>query len=203
MTAYNHAEFHLTHKRAQITDEERRLIDEAIARGKVQTIPTGQSGIEAEEYIWQGDPNNEHSFGALVLKNPMTREEAVAKYKNKIFKANRGPKKRQNQEVAKRRHRVRELALHGMPKKEIAEVLGKPVRTIKNDFGYLQENDLLPKFTGSASGLSVDQIEERRAKVKALLAENVTQREIAARLGFGFGAIQNDIRVMRERGELS
>ena len=137
MKIYNHSEFNLTKKRAAITDEERRLIDEAIAEGRVQRIPERTSGMD-DELVWEGDPNR-HGIGRLVLKNPRTRAETLQRHKNKMFNRNRPEYAR----ITQRRAEVARLTRQGMLIRDIAATLGISISMVKNDREYLRKTGKL------------------------------------------------------------
>lgn len=53
----------------RISDDERRLIDEAIARGVMKVIPQGQSGLPIEPMSWREATNR--TFAALKKTNDL------------------------------------------------------------------------------------------------------------------------------------
>ncbi|MGB1214800.1 MAG: helix-turn-helix domain-containing protein [Pikeienuella sp.] len=142
---YNHAEFNLTHQRSEITDEERRLIDEAVSAGMVRKIPTGASAFE-EEYVWKGRVNDPSYVGTLVSKNPLTlkernrrrREAAIRleKHRAKFRKTDR--QIADAARISARREQVLELILAGRNQAEIAREVGFCARTIRQDRAWLR-----------------------------------------------------------------
>jgi predicted transcriptional regulator len=193
MTKYNHAEFSLeSNKRIPVTDEERRLIDEAVAAGNVQKIPTGKSALD-DEYIW--GKTTRGTFG-LVLKNPLTRAEALAKFKKRA-----GSSVKTADRVVERRAEVLRLTREGFTAKVIAEFLGCSSAAVKKDRKYWQDNNELPKLS-SSGGLSQDDIQQRREKVLKLIKAGMSHSQIADHLGVGKGAVSNDRVVLKAEGKL-
>lgn len=193
MTKYNHAEFSLeSNKRVPVTDEERRLIDEAVAAGKVQKIPTGKSALD-DEYIW--GKTTRGSFG-LVLKNPLTRAEALAKFKTRL-----GSSVRTDPRVVERRAEVLRLTREGFSARVIADFLGCSSSAVKKDREYWQNSDQLPKLS-SSGGLSKADIQQRREKVLELIKAGMSHSQIADHLGVGKGAVSNDRVVLKAEGKL-
>lgn len=99
-----------------LTPEERRLIDTAIARGRVRRIPRGVSGLQ--RYRWKD--------GDLVA---IEGGAAHAGRKRRQSRAHRG--------VQARRAQVRVLFDRGLTGPAIAEALGVDLRTIYNDVAKL------------------------------------------------------------------
>jgi DNA-binding CsgD family transcriptional regulator len=193
MTKYNHAEFSLeSNKRIPVTDEERRLIDEAVAAGKVQKIPTGKSALD-EEYIW--GKTTRGSFG-LVLKNPLTRAEALAKFKKRV-----GSSVKTDPRVVDRRAEVLRLTREGFTAQVIADFLGCSKAAVKNDRNHWQSRGELPKLS-SSGGQSQEDVQQRRAEVLTLIKSGLTNRQIAERLGVGKGAVAGDRVVLKAEGKL-
>ncbi|WP_171232186.1 helix-turn-helix domain-containing protein [Ruegeria sp. HKCCA4812] len=193
MTAYNHAEFSIENsKRVPLTDEERRLIDEEVAAGRVQKIPTGKSALD-EEYIWG---KTARGYEGLVRKNPLTRAEALAKFKKRL-----GSSVRIDARVAERRAEVLRLTREGFTAQVIADFLGCSSAAVKKDRKYWQDNNELPKLS-SSGGLSQDDIQQRRAKVLEMIKAGMSHSQIAAHLGVGKGAVANDRAVLRAEGKL-
>lgn len=195
MTKYNHAEFNLTKTRATISDEERRLIDEAVASGKVQKIQQGKSALHID-YVWEGDKTH-HGVGKLVMKDPLTPEETRARW-NGRYNAPRKPVP----EIAARRAEVLRLTNAGYTAAQIAEALQCSKPKVNNDRKYWQDKGKLPLLSGGAPGLSKKDIEARRKKVVKLIKAKVPYRKIAEQLGVGVGAIYNDVQVLKSEGRL-
>lgn len=194
MSKYNHAEFSLTNKRAAVTDEERRLIDAAVAAGKVQKVPTGKTTLEPE-YIWGRDSKGKEG---LVLKNPISRAQALENYKSRLcISRNRTPDPR----IAKRRAEVLRLSLEGYSAPQIAEHLCCHKVTIRNDRRYLQKKGDLPKLSSSPLGIFAKDIDNRREQVAKLYAQGVSLRAMGEMFGVSKTAIQADVKILKSEGK--
>lgn len=189
MTAYNHAEFNLTKKRDEISADERRMIDAAIAKGKTQTIPQGKSGLD-EDLIWKGDPDNPYSFGQLVPKVPVTRAEALAKMKRASWS-----RRNINPALANRRNRVEELSNQNMTAKEIAAAIGCTETNVKNDRKWLRTKGRDLKPVKAFKGTNPE-IQARRDWILKLINEGKTQGEICKITGLPRSKVQNDREAM-------
>lgn len=197
MTKYNHAEFNLTHTRAEIDAEERRLIDEAVAAGRVEKVPTGRMATHTE-FVWQGDADH-HGIGKLVPKEPMTRAEALAKFKSQ----NVGRRFTQaDPRIVHRRAEVLRLTREGYAAPVIAECLGVNAPTVKRDREHWRKKGELPKLSSGSNGKSVEAIGERRERVLALLIEGKTSQEIADELGETKPSIMSDRLALRVAGRI-
>ena len=200
MNAFNHEQFYPTEKRAKIDDEERRLIDEAIAAGRVQTIPQGKSAL-AEEYVWQGDRSH-YGVGNLVPKNPLTRAEALAK-----FKAHHNPPRQKNPAVAHRQAEVLRLTEEGYTESEITAALKKvgincSSTTVKNDRAQLKKKGKLGNLSSGANGVRAKALEDRRQRVLGLIQSGMSNPEVAAELGITHPAVISDRKNLIQRGLL-
>ncbi len=194
MTAYNHAEFHLTGTRATIDDEERRLIDEALAEGKAQKIPTGKSAF-AEEYVWRGSEDS--YIGRLEPKNPLTRQEALARYK-----AQNGRPQKENPRITHRRAEVLRLTNEGYSAPEISQALGCSAAQVKKDRESLQSKGKLQKLSSGANGRTVTEIQDRRKAVLKLIKAGKTNRQVAEQLGETIGSVRSDRVELIKAGKL-
>ena len=103
-----------------LTTEERRLIDEAVAEGRVQKIPTGVSGL-ALQIMW------DQQKGALRYVDEDAAKGRLVTYH----------KPRKNPDVAERREKVRRRFLMGMSSVEIAADLGIPANIVTADASRL------------------------------------------------------------------
>lgn len=149
------SEFSLNSNRAEITDEERRLIDEAVSAGMVRKIPTGVSALE-EEYVWKGRVNDPSYVGTLVSKNPLTlkernrrrREAAIRleKHRAKFRKTDR--QIADEARISARREKVLKLFLAGKKQAEVAREVGFCARTIRQDRAWLRSEGRLEQAGG-------------------------------------------------------
>ncbi len=195
MNAYNHAEFSLTHKRSEVDANERQLIDEAIAAGKVQKIPQGKSAF-TEDYVWEGDKNNPHGFGKLVPVNPMTLQERRKKF-NKNFTTQR----KKCPEIEFRRKEVLRLVNEGYTGPEIAKYLGLNRKTVQGYRADLVKRGLLEKCVPGGT-MSQSQLDRRREKVRELVLAGHTNAQIAEALSCGKSAVAADRLSLRQAGKL-
>lgn len=192
MSKHNHADFN---KRATIDDEERRLIDAAVAAGKVQKIPQGKSALDVE-YVWEGDEKH-HGVGKLVMTTPLSPEEVRARW-NGRYSAMRKPVPA----IVARRAEVLRLTNEGFKAAAIAEFLQCSEAKVNNDRKFWQGKGKLPLLSGGAPGLSVNAIKARRKKVLKLYLAKVPYRKIAEKLGSTKGAIVNDVLVLKAQGKI-
>jgi DNA-binding NarL/FixJ family response regulator len=149
------SEFSLNSNRAEITNEERRLIDEAVSAGMVRKIPTGVSALE-EEYVWKGRVNDPSYVGTLVSKNPLTlkernrrrREAAIRleKHRAKFRKTDR--QIADEARISARREQVLELFLAGRKQAQVAREVGLCARTIRQDRAWLRAKGRLEQAGG-------------------------------------------------------
>ncbi|WP_419737867.1 hypothetical protein [Ruegeria sp.] len=82
-----------------ITAEERRLIDEAVAKGRVTRIPTGASAFE-RTYIWK--PGRKNSM-KLVLVDDGTERKPGEAWRRQIAEQGRLAKARNSAQGRKRK----------------------------------------------------------------------------------------------------
>lgn len=191
------ADFTPTDTRARIDDEERRLIAAAVAEGRVQKIPTGKSAF-AEEYVWSGCEDGP-GIGRLDLKEPMTRQEALAKFKAR----NMRPRQfKADPALQARRAKVLELTNEGLSGPAIAKRLGVDPKTVKNDRKHLQKKGKLEKLSSGANGKTKADIEARREKVLSLILAGKSNPQVAAELNISLGKVIGDRLVLRESGKL-
>lgn len=184
MNAYNHAEFNLTHKRSEIDAQERRLIDEAIAAGKVEKIPTGKSAF-AEDYVWEGDRNSSHGVGKLVSVVPRTFKERKARY-NKAW----GRRNSLNPETIRVREEVLRLTKQGLSYSQVGEALNISKRSVNSHCQALRKAGRLE--LRSSNGMTVAEVQARREDVLKHLNEGLSYREVGKLLGVSKNIVQSD-----------
>lgn len=126
--AYNTEQFgrNADYKRDTISEDERALIDAAIAAGKVQKIPTGQSAFEIN-YRWDG--RQLASIESEGWRAATSRKKAKIRAKQEINQA----AKAKREAIAKRREVVREMSAAGKSINQIAAHLGVERSVVKND----------------------------------------------------------------------
>lgn len=98
--------------------------------------------------------------------------------------------------AAARQTRVRALIADGLTSPEIARQLRVSVGTVANDRRALRERGELPEDTRRADA------EERRSQVLALSLEGLKLAEIAERMGISRAMVNDDLGLLRKRGEL-
>lgn len=98
-----------------ICDDDRRLIEEAVARGRITHIPRGVSGVPLP--VWSG--------GKLVSQDP----QALKKSQDRLWRKMRQP----DPKLMERRRNVGKLFHEGLTTEQIAIRLETPVSTIKKD----------------------------------------------------------------------
>jgi hypothetical protein len=152
----------------QITAEERRLIDEAIARGVVTRCRIGESGLH-------------DSLDYCPTRKTLVAQEIAdgATYKPKSIRFGRRGK-RPDPVVAKRRAKVRELHEKGLHRGQIAEKMGRTVAQVVHDAKQVEltlriipfeERNWVPaKRRGvkndDGDGETIDEKKTRRAETK-------------------------------------
>lgn len=192
---YNHAEFSLTQKRAEITDEERRLIDEYIAAGKVKKIPTGKMAFAAE-FVWKGDPNNKHGIGALEPVNKMTNAERLAHIKRQRFNPrNAGPKP----ETIQRRAEILRLYQNGCNTAQIARHLGISAKAVRNHRTALRKEGKIEKAATNGSTTQAE-LDERRENVRKMIRAGCQRSEICDKLGLSVAEYDGDRKYLSDKG---
>jgi DNA-binding CsgD family transcriptional regulator len=126
----------------QITEQERRAIDEAMARGAVQVIPRGTSSLPGLRYC---PVQNRIMSADLVAMTPKERRaESIRRKKlqtTKALQAARGknppPKPVTPPHVIERREKIAAMVAQGMTSNEISAALGVKLHTIWNDANIL------------------------------------------------------------------
>lgn len=109
---------YLTHKRPRLSPDVRRLIDEAVAAGRVTKVPAGVSGIPLP--VWNAER------GELAEVDPKTAVEKHREAKDRTIKVVAMLKA----EAAKRREQIVALAAEGMGVVKIAAVTGFDRKTV-------------------------------------------------------------------------
>ena len=153
-----------------LSPEERSLID--AYDGEVTTCPTGATTDET--YVWCPKLNK------LVVKT-----QAATK-RNFVFGHGESPA------VKARRAKVARLAAEGKTSRQIAEVFGVTQETIRRDARMLGITIELPP----QESLLPPEIVARRVRVRALVAQGLSQTEIARRLGVTANRVHSDVKAM-------
>lgn len=103
---------------------------------------------------------------------------------------------KKEEEIKKRREKVKELYEEGKTNQEIVDILTVSIQTVANDIFYL-------KNQGEITITGKERIEKRREKVKELYKAGKTSQEIADILGISKQTVKNDIYYLRKQGEIT
>ena len=141
-----------------LSAEERRLIDEAVAEGRVQKVPQGVSSGD-EEMRWNPDLKRLE----FVDKNAAERRRrgAIAAHWGK-----KKPGPPTSPDVLERRERVKDLVAAGKSGPEIAEATGYSQATIYQDVKKLGLKITRKVSRGAARSRFDPKVERRRQQVK-------------------------------------
>lgn len=159
-----------------VTPEERRLIDEAIAQGKVQKVPPGSGHpgfqwCESRQRLVTKENDGGRSYFTFGWRT--SKRQVVAK---------------------KRRAHVRRLHGEGKTVAEIVEALGASEYSIRADHSVL---DLKPNPPKRAMPQHAKGMKPYRAKrierVKDLYARGLSKREIADALSVSVRTVRSDL----------
>ncbi|MBL3569922.1 hypothetical protein BV509_01045 [Rhodovulum sulfidophilum] len=164
-----------------LSPEERRLIDEAVAAGRVTEVPTGASAHSS--YVW------DQSKKTLVMREP---------YAPKSWAHRKGGRPA-NPALAARRQSVRVMVAEGgRTGAEMAQALGVSEAAIWNDLKVLGLN-LKPVTHGLPQGLSdhnaarAAAVEDRRSRIADMAARDMTRTQIAEAFGVSPRSLYADI----------
>ena len=160
----------------QLTAEERRAIDEAIARGAVQVIPRGKSSLPELAYC---SVTRQILDADMVALKPSERKAAAVKkkkvhgqIKRPIPRAKKEPIRRATPpHVVERREKVGAMIRAGKTSAQIHEATGAPMHLIWNDAKLLG----LTLVRGQRPD-----VVELQARLRAYAAQGMTPVQMAA-----------------------
>lgn len=163
-----------------IRPEERALIDAAIAAGRVQVIPTGQTSFVLP--VWNGQQ--------LVSAEP---EKQRAEMIRGMFAQRR---QQPSAEQIDRRRAVALLHADGLSVAEMADRLGNDPATLRNDLRAL---DLVPHRSAPKPRPAImPHIQMRHDTLRIMAREGHPAESIAAALGFTVATIRSMARMLEQ-----
>ncbi len=181
-------EGYLRRKAPRLSANVRRLIDEAVAAGRITKVPPCASGIPVP--VWDDKTKQ------LVEVNPKTAIERHREVMARGIKAAQTNKAR----AEKRKEAIIALAAQGKGVMQIAAETGYDRKTVSKHLATARGID--PK-SASASALAanrkarVEAAQDRRSRVWALHIDGRTHDQIAAIMGSTAKRIAKDIYMMR------
>lgn len=131
---------HLRHTKPSISAEDRRLIDEAVAAGRVTHIPRGVSGIPLP--VFDGKKN------AIVNQ---TSEHWLDKHRARQA-AGKMPLDLNEHRAAARRKRMLTMLRNGLTRQKIAESLGLNIFTVRKGIRRAMAEELIAQQQGEGAG---------------------------------------------------
>lgn len=127
---------------ARLSAEERRLIDEAVAQGRVTKLRPGETARDAE---WQWCPKSRSLIEKSIAHLPpsqrrkaslrLAHERQAQSYRDAVYSGRVAPSKKRlsHAEVKKRRQKVMALKAQGLTTIQIAQELNLTHRRVRDD----------------------------------------------------------------------
>lgn len=173
---------YLQRAKPTLPEDMRRLIDEAVADGRITRIPTGVSGIPAP--VWC--PN------AKVLVNPIPRH---GHKREALMRGVRASIVTRIKSGYKTRDEVHALAAQGMTSTDIVDCTGLSYETVRR---HLRAIGVEPKDSGENLAKNrakkVAASLDRRAEAVRLHELGLTKNEIAERIGVSTNRVYSYLR---------
>lgn len=171
-----------------LPDDMRRLIDEAVAAGRITRVPQGVSAIPYP--VWSGKEN------ALVEVNPKT---AVMLNREAMMRGVKASIAKRQEKSANLREQIAAKVSEGLAVCQIARALGINRKTVsRHTIEMRGGKGLRGANLREIQKERVEVAAARRAKVWALYLEGRTHQQIAELVGSSRKRVAKDLTMMRK-----